>query len=210
MIKVAVIEDQEDMRNGLKDLLNESKTMTCPAAYANAEDALKHIPFFQPNVVICDIGLPHMNGIECVARLKELCPKTNFLMFTVFESDEKVFDALKAGANGYILKKEPPHKILEALHDIHEGGAPMSALIARKVLQSFQQPILKKRDTDDNEILSNREQEILEMLSKGYLNKEIGDKLFISVGTVKQHIYKIYKKLHVQNRVEAVNKYNQL
>ncbi len=209
MIKVAIIEDQEDMRNGLESLLNETADLACQAAFPNAEEALKHIPTLQPDVVICDIGLPRMNGIECVAHLKNLCPNTNFLMLTVFDSDDKVFEALKAGANGYILKREPSHKILEAIRDIHEGGAPMSSLIARKVMQSFQLAVIKKKEVIETNI-SSRELEILDMLSQGFLNKEIADKLFIAVGTVKQHIYKIYKKLHVQNRVEAVNKYKHL
>ena len=150
-----------------------------------------------------DINLPGMSGIECIKKIKKKCPEMQFMMFTIYENSEQVYEALAAGASGYLLKKTPSEKILEALKELHEGGAPMSTHIARKVISFFQ----KENKTNDNSQLSNREKQVLALLSKGFLYKEISNQLFISTGTVRQHIHKIYEKLHVQNRMEAINKF---
>ena len=157
---------------------------------------------WQPDVVIMDINLPGMNGIECIKKVKLSCPNTQFIMFTIYENDEKVFEALVAGASGYMLKKTPLSKIIESLIELHEGGAPMSMQIARKVIDKMR----RNESPSLNEDLTTRENEVLQCLAKGWLYKEIGTKLNISMGTVRQHIHNIYEKLHVQNRTEALNK----
>lgn len=202
MISVAIVEDTTEIRNGLAMLVNYSEGFRCEHTFSNAEEALTQIPTINPDVVIMDIHLPGMSGIACVAKLKPLCPNTQFMMCTVYEDDTNVFEAIKAGATGYILKKTPPSKILEALQDIYNGGSPMSGQIARKLLLSFQPKANPLKET-----LSQREQEIVEMLSKGLRYKEIADKLFISVETVRTHIRNIYEKLQVNSRTEALNKW---
>jgi len=171
-------------------------------SFTSAEDALTGIPALHPNVVLMDINLGKMNGIECVRRIKPRYPEILFMMCTVYEEDEKIFEALAAGANGYILKKTAPAKMLEAIRELYEGGAPMSSQIARKVVNVFQKNNSSRIDT-----LSNREAEILEHLARGLLYKEIAAQLNIAQETVRKHVYHIYEKLHVNNRVEAVNKY---
>jgi DNA-binding NarL/FixJ family response regulator len=185
-------------------LLQTADDFLCLSAYSNAEEALNELPDIQPDIVLMDINLPGMNGIDCIKKIKAISPQIQFMMFTIYEDSEQVFDALTAGASGYLLKKTPKEKILQALQELHEGGSPMSAQIARKVVRYFQQT---KEDNLTETSLSSREKEVLELLSKGYLYKEIGDKLNIATGTVRQHIHKIYEKLHVQNRTEAVNKF---
>lgn len=200
-IKVAIIEDLSDVRDGLKYVLDYTEGYNCIGAFENAEDALQNLPILLPDVAIMDINLPQMSGIECVSALKTKFPSIQFLMFSIFENDENIFEALKAGASGYILKKTPPHKVLEAIKDLSEGGSPMSASIARRVISHFQKP--KNTELPS---LTPRENEILDLLSQGFFYKEIGDKLGTSTGTVRQQIHKIYEKLHVQNRTEALNK----
>jgi len=200
-IRVAIVEDTEDIRNGLSLLIGGSEGFECRHVYASAEDALKELPAVRPDVVLMDIHLPGISGIECVRLLKEKCPDTQFLMNTVYEQEEQIFDSLKAGATGYILKKTPPAKLLEAISDIHSGGSPMSGQIARKVIGTFQ-PQAAQHDND----LSSREKEILEALAKGLRYKEIADQHHISVDTVRTHIRKIYEKLQVHSRTEALNK----
>jgi RNA polymerase sigma factor (sigma-70 family) len=200
-VNVAIVEDLNDIREGLKYVLDYTEGFECINAYSNAEAALEGLRKMQPDVVIMDIHLPKMSGIDCVKILKLEFPKMQFLMFSVFEDDENIFEALKAGASGYILKKTPPTKVLEAIKDLSEGGSPMTASIARRVIAHFQTPVNK-----DLESLSPREKEILELLSKGFYYKEISDKLGTSTGTVRQQIHKIYEKLHVQNRTEALNR----
>jgi DNA-binding NarL/FixJ family response regulator len=151
-----------------------------------------------------DINLPGMSGTECIKKVKEKSPKIQFMMFTIYEDSEQVYEALAAGASGYLLKKTPTEKILEALKELYEGGAPMSTHIARKVVSFFQK---ENKAAGEMTQLSNREKEVLALLSKGFLYKEISDQLFISTGTVRQHIHHIYEKLHVQNRMEAINKF---
>ncbi len=206
-IKVSIIEDQEDIREGMRFLINQTTEFTCISTYRNAEDALTGLSMQQPHLVIMDINLPGMSGIECIRRLKPQFPDMQFIMFTVYEDSEQVFEALTAGASGYLLKKTPPDRIINALKELHEGGAPMSTGIARKVISSFQErtPVIQKTASPDFK-LSPREHEILDLLSKGLFYKEIASQLAITTGTVRQHIHKIYEKLHVQNRTEALNK----
>jgi DNA-binding NarL/FixJ family response regulator len=205
IITVSIVEDMDEIRARLKSILEESGEFACMAVYNNAEDALKELPVSRPDIVLMDINLPGMSGIECIRKVKALCPEILFMMFTIYEDSEQVFEALAAGASGYLLKKTPHDQITSALKELYEGGSPMSTQIARKVVAYFQ-----KKDGKENEgqdILSPREKEVLELLSKGYLYKEIAAKLEISTGTVRQHIHKIYEKLHVQNRTEALNKF---
>jgi DNA-binding NarL/FixJ family response regulator len=202
-ITVSIVEDLEEIRNGVTELLQESAGFLCLPAYADAEAAVEELPVLQPDIVIMDISLPGMTGIEAIKKLSIKCLNTQFLMFTIYENNEQVFEALKAGANGYLLKNTPPDKILDALKELYEGGSPMSAQIARKVVASFQTTL---PGTDDSVKLTPKEKEVLEALAKGYLYKEIAEQLQINTSAVRQRIHKIYNKLHVQNRTEALNK----
>ncbi|MBI4547852.1 MAG: response regulator transcription factor [Ignavibacteriae bacterium] len=203
-IRVAIVEDNEKIREGLATLIDGSEGFQCLATYETAEEALRYLPAYKPDVVLMDIQLPKMSGIECVEKLKERCPNTQVMMLTVYEDDEKVFQSLVAGATGYILKRTPPAELMQAIREIHEGGSPMSDLIARKVVQVFQKTGKSSKETEN---LSEREMELLSYLAKGYHDQEIADKLFISVKTVRTHLRNIYQKLHVRSRTEAVLKY---
>lgn len=200
-IAVCVVEDLDDVRKGIENLLENAPGFLLLGSYRGAEEALAAIPDLHPDIVIMDINLGAMDGIRCIQHLKPLCPSTLFIIFTINEDSSLVFDALESGASGYLLKTTSPSRLLEALTELHQGGSPMSTNIARKVVASFQ----KKWQPPDNP-LSQRETEILGLLSKGYMYKEISDRLGITTGTVRQHIHRIYEKLHVQNRTEAVNK----
>ena len=202
-ISIAIVEDLDEVRDGLKNFISLSSDFTVLGTFKTGEEALAELPRLSPDIIIMDINLPGMNGIECIRLVKDKSPGSQFMMFTVYENDEKVFEALKAGASGYLLKNTGLLQIVESLKELHEGGSPMSANIARKLVNLFREPV---RDTAPVEILSNRENEILQLLSKGLLYKEIADQLHITTGTVRQHIHKIYEKLHVQNRTEAINK----
>jgi DNA-binding NarL/FixJ family response regulator len=204
-ISVCIVEDNKDILQALEQIIMMADGYELLGSFTSAEDALTGIPLLAPNVVLMDINLGKMNGIECVRRIKPDHPEILFMMCTVYEEDEKIFEALAAGANGYILKKTTPSKMLEAIKELYEGGAPMSSQIARKVVNAFQ----KVPDGSHAQIdmLSNREAEILELLAKGLLYKEIASQLFIAQETVRKHVYHIYEKLHVNNRIEAVNKY---
>ena len=201
-ISIAIVEDLEEVRDGIAKLIDLDPGFVITDAFANAEEAILQLPNNPPDIVIMDINLPGMNGIECIRRIKDKCVGTQFMMFTVYENDEKVFEALKAGATGYLLKKTSPSAIVEALKDLHAGGSPMSSNIARKLVAAYQQ----QESSSPLLVLSSRENEILALLAQGLLYKEIADKLNIVTGTVRQHIHKIYEKLHVQNRTEAINK----
>ena len=201
-IKVSVVEDIPELRTGLISLLQSDERFEAVSSHNDAESAIDHIVAMQPDIVVMDINLPGMNGIQCVNALKKDCPKTQFIMFTIYEDDEHLFNALEAGASGYILKKASQQKILDSIEELHNGGAPMSISIARKVINRFKEP--EKKEALN---ITDREKEILTLLSKGLLYKEIGEQLHITTGTVKQHIHKIYEKLHVQNRTEAINKF---
>jgi DNA-binding NarL/FixJ family response regulator len=202
MIKVAIVEDVREIREGLKILINLSEGFSCEHVYSTAEQALELLPQNTPDVVLMDINLPGINGIECVKRLKPQCPETQFIMSTVYEDDENIYESLKAGATGYLLKKTVPVRILEAIAEVHDGGSPMSTQIARRVIASFQ----KGDDIENSELLTSREKEILKNLSEGLRYKEIAAKLKISIETVRSHARRIYEKLHVQSRTEALNK----
>jgi len=202
MITICIIEDIKDIQKGLKTIIESDSHLHLLHCFDNAEDAIELLPSLEPNVVITDINLPHKSGIDCVHEIKHNYPDIQFIMFTIYEDNDQVFEALKAGASGYILKNTTPIKIVEAILELYEGGSPMSPKIARKVLSSFNKSI----SNPVNELLSKREQEVLELLSKGFLYKEIADKLNITLSTVKRHLNHIYTKLQVQNKTEAVNK----
>jgi DNA-binding NarL/FixJ family response regulator len=205
-ISVAIVEDNNDIRGALEQIIGMADGYRLAGSCVNGEEAVLNIPRMRPQIVLMDINLGGISGIEVVRALKEGMPETLFMMCTVYEEDEKIFEALNAGASGYILKKTAPDKLLDAIRELYEGGAPMSSQIARKVVATF-----KNKTTavavDSLGVLSKREKEILESLSKGLLYKEIADHLYISPQTVRKHVYHIYEKLHVGNRIEAVNKY---
>lgn len=204
-ISVCIVEDNNDIRQALEQIIMMADGYRFAGSFVSAETAVTGIPKILPDVVLMDINLGGMSGIDCVRELKPHHPDILFMMCTVYEEDEKIFEALSAGANGYILKKTAPGKLLEAIRELAEGGAPMSSQIARKVVAAFQEKNTQSSGVLD--ALSNREHEILELLAKGMLYKEISTKLGIAQETVRKHVYHIYEKLHVTNRVEAVNKY---
>jgi DNA-binding NarL/FixJ family response regulator len=203
-IKVAVVEDDAVVRSTLIQLLNETEGFCCVAACATGEEAVAQLPGLRPQVVLMDINLPHMSGIECTRRLKEKCPRAQVLMLTVYEDSDYIFRALRAGATGYMLKRSEPDEVLTAVRDILQGGAPMTSQIARKVVQTFKE---SSPTLDPQVRLTRREEEILSCLCEGYSDKEIADKLGITVPTVRTHLTHIYEKLHVQSRTEAVIKF---
>lgn len=205
-IKVAIVDDDTRLRESLSIVISGAENFRCIGAYANAEAALKQIPLAWPDVILMDINLPEMSGIECVAKLKEIRPSLLVIMLTVYSDEEKIFNSLRMGASGYLLKKTPPAEVLEAIADVRRGGSPMSYNIARQVVRYFQQQ-QQQRTTDDAANLSKREFEILTYLAKGYQYKEIAETLSISVATVRTHLRSIYDKLHVRSRTEAVVKF---
>ena len=202
-ISMMIVEDLDEVRETLFQFISMNSEFNVLDTFKTAEEALYEIPRRVPDIVIMDISLPGMNGIECIRQLKSKAIRTQFMMFTVYENDEKVFEALKAGASSYLLKSTGLVQLIEAIRELHQGGSPMSANIARKLVTMF-------RDQENNkvevEVLSPRENEVLQLLSKGLLYKEISIRLSISTGTVRQHIHNIYEKLHVQNRTEAINR----
>ncbi|MBI5802634.1 MAG: response regulator transcription factor [Verrucomicrobia bacterium] len=202
-LRLAIVEDDARLRQQLTDLLATAPNFKLLAAFANAESALDEIPALAPDIAVLDINLPRMSGVQLVARLKPLLPRTQFLMLTMFEDSEMIFDSLKAGASGYLLKRTPPGELLQAIEQLHAGGSPMSPEIARQVVGFFQ----RASAAPDMESLTPRELEILDQLAKGYLYKEIADRLSISLDTVRNHLRKVYGKLHVHSRTGAVLKY---
>ncbi len=206
-ISVCVVDDNKELRNALEEIITMSDGYKCIATIGTAEDAVNQIPILQPDVVLMDINLgSEASGIDVVRVLKPRLPDINFMMCTVYEENEKIFEALTSGASGYILKKTNPSRMLEAIRELYEGGAPMSSQIARKVVVAFQHQT-SSSNGEDLDMLSTREKEILEFLSRGLMYKEIASQLFLSPETVKKHVYHIYEKLHVSNRVAAVNKF---
>jgi len=201
MISIAIIEDDEDVRESLEILVRTTEGFDCAGTFADAETGLEFLTRNPADIVLMDIHLPVMDGIECVRQLKSVHPGMQFIMCTVFKDDDSIFNALKAGATGYLLKNEDPNKIIDAIHELHAGGSPMTPQIARRVLESFKKPAVNEAI----HLLTKRETEMLGFLSKGLRYKEIADKLFISTETVRKHINNIYQKLHVQSRIEAVN-----
>jgi DNA-binding NarL/FixJ family response regulator len=203
-ISVAIVEDNPEVRRNLSRYIDGAPGFRCTCLCATAEEALRTIPPSPPDVVLMDIQLPGMSGIACTASLKAALPSVPVMMLTVYEDTDVIFRALKAGASGYLLKRSDPAKVLEAISDLHHGGAPMTDQIARKVIESFHQA---KPAAHPQDKLTAREEEILDYLAKGYVTKEIADKLAITSATVRFHLKHIYDKLHVRSRVEAVIKY---
>jgi len=202
-IRVSIVEDLAEVREGLVDLVQSDEELSMVSSFKDAESAAQKLPELKADIVLMDINLPGMSGIDCIRSIKEKCPGTQFMMFTVYENDDKVLEALQAGATGYLLKRTKPEQILESIKELNQGGSPMSSNIARKLLNIF----LHEKKATKKEALSDRENEVLQLLADGLLYKEIANRLFIGHGTVRQHLHNIYEKLHVNNRTEAVNKY---
>jgi DNA-binding NarL/FixJ family response regulator len=203
MIRVAVVEDTPEISLGLKYIISSSEGMTCQT-FPSAEDAVKQINSTDYDVVLMDIKLPKMSGIDATKILKEKYPALKIMMCTVLEDYEKIYKAIVAGASGYILKRTEPQILLQAIKELYDGGAPISPAIAQKVLMAFRE-MLPKNNSEEK--LSEREVEVLQLLAEGNRNKDVADKLSVSIATVKSHIYSIYQKLHVNSRVEAINKF---
>ena len=205
-ICVCIVEDNNDIRQALEQIIMMADGYQFCGSFISAESAIIGIPKIKPNVVLMDINLGGMSGIDCVRELKPRFPDVLFMMCTVYEEDEKIFEALSAGASGYILKKTTPSKMLDAIRELYEGGAPMSSQIARKVVAAF---LNRPASNGGSELatLTNREREILEFLSRGMMYKEIALALNLANDTIRKHVYHVYEKLHVTNRVEAVNKF---
>ena len=204
MITFSVVEDQAELRQSLVEWLGSAPGLRCVGAYSTGEEALKGVPKENPDVVLMDINLPGMGGIQCVARLKQFMPQTDVLMLTTYADGEMIFDSLRAGANGYLLKNQPREELVQAVQQVHAGGSPMSLQIARKVINHFHGS--RKADSEIEQ-LTNREQEILRLLAKGYMYKEIADQLGVTMSTIRTHVTAVYEKLHVHSRTEAAMKY---
>ena len=202
MITVAIIEDIKEIKEGLQLLIDSSEGFSCVKTFSSGEEAVQQLPDICPDVVLMDINLPGINGIEAVRKLKTQCTGTQFIMSTVYEDDENIFESLKAGASGYLLKKTAPAKILDSITEVFYGGSPMSSQIARKVIATFQQ----KNSIEESELLTQREKDTLKLLAKGLRYKEIAAELCIGTETVRSHTRHIYEKLQVQSRTEALNK----
>ena len=202
-IRVSIVEDLAEVREGLVDLVQSDEELSMVSSFKDAESAAQKLPELKADIVLMDINLPGMSGIDCIRSIKEKCPGTQFMMFTVYENDDKVLEALQAGATGYLLKRTKPEQILESIKELNQGGSPMSSNIARKLLNIF----LHEKKATKKEALSDRENEVLQLLADGLLYKEIANRLYIGHGTVRQHLHNIYEKLHVNNRTEAVNRY---
>ncbi len=205
-INISIVEDDVRLRGTLARLIDSTEGFCCVSQHPTAENALTELTVTRPDVVLMDINLPGMNGVDCVRRLKELLPATQVVMLTVYENTNIIFSALSAGASGYLLKQSSPEQIIQAIREVHEGGSPMTSHIARKVVASFQ---TISNPVNDYEKLSLREQEVLDLLSQGFLYREISEKLKISYATVHTHVRHIYEKLHVRSRTEAVTKHFQ-
>jgi DNA-binding NarL/FixJ family response regulator len=203
-ISVAIVEDDAQVRHSLEGIVKRGSDVVCVGAFANAEEALQELPRLKPRVVLMDINLPGMDGVECVRKLSGLLPEMQIVMLTVYDNTDAIFNSLAAGASGYLLKPVSAAQLLAAVKDVYAGGAPMTSNIVRKVVQTFKQPVAAAPETEN---LSAREQEVLDFLAKGYLYKEIAEQLGISYGTVHTYIERIFKKLHVRSRAQAVAKY---
>ena len=203
-VKIAIVEDQPEVRENWSKLINSFPDFECVSACVSGEEALREIPKHRPSVVLMDIFLPRLSGIECTAQLKELLPETQIIILTAMNDKELIFLALQAGAAGYLLKRTKPAALRSALLDVLSGGSPMSSEIARRVVESFHR---KAKTIDKSLNLSAREEEILVLLSKGYSNKAIADQLKLSVETIYSHLKRVYEKMHVHSRTEAVIRY---
>ena len=206
-ITVSIVEDDAPVRDVLTEWIRVAEGFKCVGVHENGEAALAALPQEKPSVVLMDINMPGMSGIECVRRLKPQMRDTQFVMLTVYEDPDHIFKALSSGASGYMLKRTPRAELLTAIKDVHAGGSPMSSNIARKIVQSFQRFNTSPTETEN---LSPREREVLELLARGYLYKEIAESLHISVPTVNTHIRRIYEKLHVRSRSQAVAKFTHI
>lgn len=204
MISVSIVDDEKDLRQSITTFVNGSPGFRCLGSYSSAATALKGLPMDKPDVVLMDINLGSMNGIECVERLKAEVPTMQILMLTVYEDTDQIFKALAAGASGYLLKRSSPTKLLQAIREVHAGGSPMSSSIARKVVASFQK---SKQPGEKQSNLSPREEMVLKCLAQGLTYKQIADQLEISIDTIRTYLRRVYEKLHVQSRTEAVAKY---
>jgi DNA-binding NarL/FixJ family response regulator len=207
MISVSIVDDEKKLCKSIATFLNGSAGFRCVSIYGSAELALQHLPADKPDVVLMDINMAGMDGIECVRRLKISAPQLQILMLTVYEDTEQIFKALAAGATGYLLKRLDPEDLLQAIRDVHAGGSPMSNSIARKVVASFQEA---NQTGEKDNLLSPREEAVLDCLAQGLAYKQIGDRLGISINTIRTHLRHIYEKLHVQSRTQAVAKYLRL
>ena len=205
-INISIVEDNDKLRATLARVIDRAEGFHCASDYGSAEDALADLPKIKPDVVLMDINLPGINGVECVRQLKKLMPQLQVMMLTVYEDTENIFNALAAGANGYMLKRTPAKELIEAIREVQRGGSPMTTHIARLVVQSFQQPVAVAAASGGGE-LSEREQQVLDLLAQGLIYKEIGEKLGISYETVHTYIRRIYEKLQVRTRTEAVAKF---
>ena len=203
-IRVAIVEDDDGIRASLEALIRRAPDLLFKGGYSDAETALKEIPRQTPDVVLMDINLPGMNGVECVRQLKAAMPKAQFLMLTVYEDGESLFNSFKAGASGYLLKRTASARLLEAIRDVHAGGSPMTPQLARRVVQFFSRP---PGEPSPVSTLTPGERDFLDLLSKGYAYKEIADRRKISIDTVRSYVRTVYEKLHVHSRTEAVVKY---
>jgi RNA polymerase sigma factor (sigma-70 family) len=208
-ISVSIVEDNDKLRDTLARVIARAEGFRFASGYGSAEDALAGLPKVRPDAVLMDINLPGMNGVECVQRLKTLLPQTQVMMLTVYEDTENIFNALAAGANGYLLKRTPAKELIESIRDMIRGGSPMTTHIARKVVLSFQKTASAQLAADELSELSEREQQVLDLLAQGLIYKEIADKLGISYETVHTYIRRIYEKLQVRTRTEAVAKFLQ-
>jgi DNA-binding NarL/FixJ family response regulator len=206
-ISLAIVEDNESLRRNLAEMIQREAGWKLAGEFADGESALEKLPSIKPSVVLMDINLPGMSGVECVARLTQALPETLFIMVTVYDDSDSVFESLASGANGYLLKPVQSEQLVAAIEEVMAGGAPMSMSIARRVVQTFRKPV---PELGDEAQLWPREMEILELLAKGFLKKEIGEKLGISYWTVQTHVGRIYKKLHVHSRAQAVAKFRRL
>ena len=204
MTRIAIVEDNKVIRESLMEFVHADPECTCVCSCATAEEALEVIPKHQPEIVLMDIQLPNLSGIECTAQLKRLVPTLQIIMVTVYEDTERIFKALRAGACGYLLKRCTPEELLSAIREVRQGGAPMSRDIARKVIASFQEPLTVAVEVEG---LSPREREILELLAQGFPNKEIAHRVGVNDGTVRWHLRHVYDKLHVRSRTEAALKF---
>jgi DNA-binding NarL/FixJ family response regulator len=204
MISVSIVDDEKELRDSISTFVNGTPGFRCVSAFDSAEAALRGLRANKPDVVLMDINLGGMNGIECVQKLKVEAPGLQIIMLTVYEDTDQIFKALSAGATGYLLKRLSPAKLLQAIRDVHEGGSPMSGSIARKVVASFQKAVMAG---EKHSSLSPRERMVLDCLAKGLTYKEIADQLGISIDTIRTYLRRIYEKLHVHSRTEAVAKY---
>jgi len=204
MTNIAIVEDNKTIRESLTEFVQTDPECRCVCACGTAEEALKVIPKLQPEIVLMDIQLPNISGIECCAQLKQMMPSVQIIMVTVYEDTERIYKALRAGACGYLLKRCAPEELVAAIREVRQGGAPMSREIARKVIASFQEPLTTAAEVED---LSPREREILELLAEGFANKEIASRMGVTDGTIRWHLRHVYNKLHVRSRTEAALKF---